>query len=272
MRDITGKAALVTGAGSGIGRETALALAREGANLIICDVNEASLEAVRTELGARCLLAQRVDVSSIDQMRAFADSVHALVPALDILVNNAGVGMVGNILTTSYEDWQWLIGINLWGVIHGCQLFAPKMVARGQGGHIVNLSSILGFNPTPNIAAYSCSKFGVFGLSLCTASDLKEHGIGVSVICPGIINTNITRAARFTGPVTEEMKSKMQAFYVKRNYGPDKVARAIVAAIRHNRTIVPVSPESWFAYYLNRLWPAGNRALWRWITKRIEGG
>ena len=274
MRDISGKVALVTGAGSGIGKETALALAREGARLIICDINADSLEPVRRQIDGltQCLLAESVDVSKIEAMRAFADKVHALVPAVDILVNNAGVGLVGTILTTSYEDWQWIVGINLWGVIHGCHLFTPKMVEQGKGGHVVNVSSMLGFNPSPDIAGYSTTKFGVFGLSMCMASDLQEHKIGVSAICPGIINTNITRATRIAGhDNAEALRERVVQFYGKRNYGPEKVARAIVKAIQRNQTIVPVSPESWFGYYFNRLWPGGNRKFWRWAAKRIEG-
>ncbi|MDZ4861557.1 MAG: SDR family NAD(P)-dependent oxidoreductase [Candidatus Hydrogenedentes bacterium] len=273
MRDISGKVALVTGAGSGIGRETALALAREGAQLVLCDINADSLEAVRGEIDrtSKCLLAECVDVSSIDAMRVFADKVHAIVPAVDILVNNAGVAVVGTVLTTSYEDWQWIVGINLWGVIHGCHLFTPKMAERGQGGHVVNVSSMLGFNPSPDIASYSTTKFGVFGLSLCMSEDLKEHNIGVSVICPGVINTNITRTVRITGhDDADALRDKYVAFYGKRNYGPEKVARAIVRAIKRRQVIVPVSPESWAGYVLNRIWPGGNRALWHWVSKRVN--
>lgn len=273
MRDIKGKVALVTGAGSGIGRETALALAREGAKLILCDINADTLESVRREVDdiSECLLADRVDVSSIVSMRAFADKVHLTVPAVDILVNNAGVGLVGTILTTSYEDWQWIIGINLWGVIHGCHLFVPKMAERGAGGQVVNVSSLLGFSAGVDITGYSTAKFGVFGLSMCMRCDLKQHNIGVSVICPGIINTNITRDTRIAGhDDVEQLRTRFVSFYNKRNYGPEKVARAIVKAIKKNTAIVPVSPESWFGYLLNRLWPAGNRAFWSWTARMIE--
>lgn len=273
MREIAGKTALVTGAGSGIGRETALLLAREGAQVIVCDINSDSLDAVRGEIDgiSKCVLADRVDVASIDDMRTFASRVHSVVPAVDILVNNAGVGLMGTILSTTYEDWQWIIGINLWGVIHGCHLFTPKMVERGRGGHVVNVSSMLGFNPSPDIVGYSTAKFGVFGLSMCMRSDLKDHNIGVSVICPGVINTNITKTARITGHENaEQLRGKVVAFYDRRNYGPEKVARAIVKAIKRNTAIVPVSPESWFGYLLNRVSPASNRAFWRWTTKMIE--
>jgi len=273
MRELSGKVALVTGAASGIGRETALALAREGAQLILCDINADALSSVGQEIDdkAKCLMTERVDVSSIDAMRAFADKVHATVPAVDILVNNAGVGLMGTILSTSYEDWQWILGINLWGVIHGCHVFVPKMAARGNGGHVVNISSMLGYNPSPDVVGYSTAKFGVFGLSTCMRSELCDHNIGVSVICPGVINTNITKNARIKGHENvDEMRNKVVSFYGKRNYGPERVARAVVKAIKRNKAIVPVSPEAWFSYWFNRAWPAGNRAFWRWTNNAIQ--
>ncbi|MCC6155038.1 MAG: SDR family NAD(P)-dependent oxidoreductase [Candidatus Hydrogenedentes bacterium] len=273
MREISGKVALVTGAGSGIGREIALALAREGTQLILCDINADALELVRHEVDgiSSCILAECVDVASIDAMRAFADKVHATVPAVDILVNNAGVGLMGTILSTTYEDWQWILGINLWGVIHGCHLFVPKMAARGTGGHVVNVSSMLGYIPSPDVAGYSTAKFGVFGLSMCMRSELLDHKIGVSAICPGVINTNITRNARIRGhDNVSETRDKVVSFYGKRNFGPERVARAVLKAIKRNKAIVPVSPEAWFGYWFNRLWPAGNRAFWYWTTKTIQ--
>lgn len=273
MREISGQIALVTGAGSGIGRAIALALAREGAHLILCDINAEALEPVRREIDgiSRCILAERVDVASIDAMRAFAEKVHSVTPAVDILVNNAGVGLMGTVLSTSYEDWQWILGINLWGVIHGCHLFVPKMAARGAGGHVVNVSSMLGYIPSPDVAGYSTAKFGVFGLSMCMRSELCKHKIGVSVICPGVINTNITKSARIRGHENvNETRNKVVSFYGKRNFGPERVACAVVTTIKRNKAIVPVSPEAWFGYWFNRIWPAGNRAFWRWTTNAIQ--
>ena len=135
LRDRT---ALVTGAGSGIGRASALAFARRGANLALCDVNEGGL--AETEVEARKLgvdvLCQRVDVASAEQMQAFAAAVHARVEAVDVLMNNAGVGLGGGVLETSLEDWHWIVDINLFGVVHGIHHFVPAMVRRGRGGHV----------------------------------------------------------------------------------------------------------------------------------------
>ncbi|MEO2167054.1 MAG: SDR family NAD(P)-dependent oxidoreductase, partial [bacterium] len=142
-KDLHGKTALVTGAGSGIGKETALLLGERGADLVLCDLNEEGLAGTGERLRAmgRTVFMQRVDVADREQMRAFADAVHERVDAVDLLMNNAGVGLAGGLLETELADWDWILGINLMGVIHGCHFFAAKMVQRGMGGHIVNVSS-----------------------------------------------------------------------------------------------------------------------------------
>src|SRR5215207_9144671 len=145
---------VITGAGSGIGRATALSFAKQGARIAACDLDQARLDTLCTELGDRHLFSRKVDVSDRLAMRLFADEVHGLAPAADILINNAGVGMGGPFLETSLDDWDWILGINLKGVVHGCHFFIPKMVDRGAGGHVVNISSILGIYPAPNVTAY----------------------------------------------------------------------------------------------------------------------
>ncbi len=159
MRSFRDKTALVTGAASGIGRATSIELARRGARLIICDVDEDGLEKTSAEIDqiAQCLLARRVDVASRDEMAALSEEVQSRFDAVDILVNNAGVGLSGGVLDLELADWDWILSINLWGVIHGCHYFVPPMVDRGQGGHVVNLSSFLGFWGIPRAIAYSTS-------------------------------------------------------------------------------------------------------------------
>jgi NADP-dependent 3-hydroxy acid dehydrogenase YdfG len=165
---------VVTGAGSGIGRSTALAFAREGARIVGCERDPARLDALRTELGDRALLIEKVDVADRAQMHAFADKVHALAPAADVVVNNAGVACSGTFLETSLDDWDWLLDINLKGVVHGCHFFAPKMVERGTGGQIINISSIFGIFAPPGVTAYVASKFAVRGFSLSLREELAE--------------------------------------------------------------------------------------------------
>jgi NAD(P)-dependent dehydrogenase (short-subunit alcohol dehydrogenase family) len=282
MRDFKGKRALVTGAASGIGRATAIALAREGADLVICDVDEngmgetsASIHALAAPKGSasgmrRRVLAKKVDVSSREQMRALADEVHREGP-LDVLVNNAGVGLGGSFLDTSLDDWEWILGINLRGVVHGCHFFVPKMVESKNGGHVVNISSAAGYTPSPTLAAYCTTKYGVLGLSECLRIELAAHRIGVTAICPGIINTPITRNSRMVGRAARAgAQEKVVRFYEKRNYGPEKVADEIVRAIRHNRAIVPVSPEAWAFYLVKRASPTLFHKLSAVMTKRMD--
>jgi NAD(P)-dependent dehydrogenase (short-subunit alcohol dehydrogenase family) len=258
VRSLDGKTALVTGAGSGIGRATALALARRGANLVICDLNEAGLgetAEVARRLG-RDVLARRVDVASADEMRAFADAVHAQVEGVDILMNNAGVGLGGGTLHTTLEDWRWIIGVNLWGVVHGCHFFVPAMVRRRRGGHVVNVASAAGYVATEALAAYSTTKFAVVGLSEALRDELLPHGIGVTAVCPGLINTPITQTSPLRGPeATPEARAYMVDVYRRRNYPPERVAENVLKAIQRNRAVAPISPEAWGMYVLKRLVP-----------------
>jgi len=258
VTNLTLKTVVVTGAGSGIGKETALAFARRGADLVICDVNDAGLESTAAQIRGlgRHVLAQHVDVANRDQMRAFAATVHQHVEAVDILMNNAGVGLGGGFLDTTLEDWDWIVGINLLGVVHGCHFFVPPMVARKRGGHVINVASAAAFVASEELAAYSTTKFGVLGLSEALRDELTPHGIGVTAVCPGIINTPITSAARLRGPnATDAARRHMIEVYQRRNYGPERVAANILKAVQRNRTVAPVSPESWFIYYLKRLSP-----------------
>jgi NAD(P)-dependent dehydrogenase (short-subunit alcohol dehydrogenase family) len=259
LRQLVGKTVLVTGGGSGIGRETALAFARRGADLVICDIDEKGLEATASglrQLGPGQVHAHRVDVASADEVQAFADAVHARIPAVDVLVNNAGVAIGGGFLDTSLPDWEWILGVNLRGVIHGCHYFVPPMVERGAGGHVVNVSSAAGYFASGQLAAYCTTKFGVLGLSEALRDELSSHDIGVTTICPGIINTPITRAAKLVGPdATPEARDAMISVYQRRNYGPDRVAERILSAVDHNRGVAPITLEAWVFYYLKRWVP-----------------
>ncbi len=265
VRDLTGKQVLVTGAASGIGKETALACARRGANLVICDLDEVGLSDVEKtirELG-RDVIASRVDVSDAEQMRAFADDVHGQIGAPDILVNNAGVAIGGRFQDTSIEDWNWIVGINLMGVVHGCHHFIPKMVERGRGGHVVIVASAAGYSASSNLAAYNATKFAVLGLGEALQDELRGDGIGVTVICPGIIDTPITRSARLVGEIgTDKARERMVDAYRKRNYTPARVAGNILKAIGRNRVVAPISAEAWVMYYLKRFAP--------WLMRRIN--
>jgi NAD(P)-dependent dehydrogenase (short-subunit alcohol dehydrogenase family) len=265
VRSLAGKTALVTGAASGIGREIALALARRGADLALCDLNEAGL--AETEAAARALgrevLARRVDVASAEAMRAFADAVHERTPGVDLLVNNAGVALAARVLETSLEDWQWIVGVNVFGVVHGCHFFLPAMVKRGAGGHVVIVASAAGFAAGEPLAAYCTTKFAVLGLAESLAGELRPHGIGVTAVCPGLIDTPITRSAKLRGVYDDpEVRERMVEGYRRRGYGPERVARNVLKAIQRGRLVAPISPEAWVLYYLKRFAP--------WLQRRLN--
>ncbi len=264
VRDLRGRTALVTGAASGIGRESALAFARRGADLGLCDLNAEGLEstsaAIRA-LGRGAVTTHVVDVASAEQMGRFAAAVHARVPAVDLLMNNAGVAIGGGFLDTSLADWEWILGVNLRGVVHGCHFFVPAMLRRGHGGHVINVASAAGYVASEALAAYATTKFGVLGLSEALRDELARHRIGVTCICPGIIDTPITRVAKLVGPIAGEgARQRMIDTYRRRGYGPERVAEGVLRAVQRNRAVAPITPEAWFLYYAKRIAP---RALAR---------
>jgi NAD(P)-dependent dehydrogenase (short-subunit alcohol dehydrogenase family) len=267
--NLSGATVLVTGAASGIGRATALEAARRGADLALCDVDEKGL--AETAESARALgrdvTAQLVDVSDREDMGAFAERVHARVEAVDLLVNNAGVGLGAGFLDSTLEDWDWIVGVNLMGVVHGCHFFVPAMVRRGRGGHVVNVSSAAGYFASAPLCAYSTTKFGVLGLSEALHQELRPHGIGVTAVCPGIIDTPITSHSRLRGALDDPaVRERMVDAYRRRHYTPERVARNLLRAVARGRMVAPISPEAWGLYFLKRLSPR----LLGWIAERAR--
>lgn len=267
-----GKTVLVTGAASGIGRETALAFARAGADLVLCDVGEKGLSTTADDVRAlgRTVLARRVDVADREAMRAFAEEVHQGRAAVDVLVNNAGVGLSGGLLDTTLDDWDWIVGINLRGVIHGCHFFVPPMVRARNRGQVVNVSSMAGLLATAELTAYSTTKFGVFGLSEALRDELRAHGIGVTTVCPGFVDTPIVASTRPRGSYARaDVQARIAAFYRRRGYGPERVAAAIVGAVARRREVLPVTPEAWATYLGKRLAPGATARAARWLADAI---
>lgn len=264
-----GQLVLVTGAGSGIGRATAFAFAESGARVVAVDRDAES--AARTAelarlIGAPEAWAETVDVSDEQAMEKLAEKVAGEYGVVDVLVNNAGIGLSGSFFDTTPEDWKKVLDVNLWGVIHGCRLFGKQMAERGQGGHIVNTASAAAFQPSKVLPAYSTSKAAVLMLSECLRAELSGQGIGVSAICPGLVNTNITSTAHFAGVDAEEEKRRQKRsarLYGLRNYPPEKVADAILRAVVRNEAVVPVTPEARGAHLLSRFAPRALRAMAR---------
>ncbi|MFC4501196.1 MULTISPECIES: SDR family oxidoreductase [Streptomyces] len=264
-----GQLVLVTGAGSGIGRATAFAFAEAGARVIAVDrdAESAARTAERSRLiGAPEAWAETVDVSDEQEMEKLADKVHTEYGVLDVLVNNAGIGLSGSFFDTTPDDWRRVLDVNLWGVIHGCRLFGRRMAERGQGGHIVNTASAAAFLPSRALPAYSTSKAAVLMLSECLRAELAGQGIGVTAICPGLVNTGITSTATFVGVDAAEEKRRRERStraYGLRNYPPEKVADAILRAVVRNEAVVPVTPEARGAHALSRFAPGMLRAVAR---------
>lgn len=264
-----GQLVLVTGAASGIGQATCLAFARTGARVVAVDKDAEG--ATRTAemasaAGAPEAWSEEVDVSDEQAMEKLAARVKDEYGVVDVLVNNAGIAVAGPFLDTTTEEWKKVLDVNLWGVIHGCRLFGRQMAERGQGGHIVNTASAAAYLPSQTLPAYSTSKAAVLMLSESLRAELASKNIGVSAICPGLVNTNITSTARFAGTDAEEERKrqeKVTRLYGRRNYPPSKVADAIVRAVVRNQAVVPVTPEARGSKLLARLSPRTVRAIAR---------
>ncbi len=258
IKDFADKVVVVTGAASGIGRETAFAFARRGARLAVVDIDTARLESVKDELegiGA-VAFARTVDVSVAEEVEALCESVYEEFGRVDVLCNNAGIVFAGLFEDVTLEDWRRIVGVNLMGVVHGCHFFYPRMVAQGGGGHIVNTASGAGLAPLPFLTAYCCTKYAVVGLSETLRAEAVLHGIGVSAICPGVVDTPITRAAEFRSgtdrSTPQELQERIVRIYGRRGYTPDRVAAAVVKAVERNRVVVPVCPETYLGDWLHR--------------------
>lgn len=259
MKDFRNKLVCITGAGSGIGRETAFAFARAGARVVVTDLQEdraaQTSDSILASGGQTVHYA--VDVTDAAAMRQLAAEVEKTLGVVDILINNAGIGAGGTFLDTSLDTWHKVLDVNLMGVVHGCHAFLPAMTARNQGGHVVNIASLAAYFAAADMPVYCASKYAVLGFSESLRADMARHGIGVTVICPGVINTNIVRETIMEGDLGgASIRDKVDQFYEKRNYTPAQVARQILSAVRRNQAIRPVSMESWIMYYLKRLSPA----------------
>ena len=258
MKDINNKTVLITGAGSGIGRATAYLLSELNCQLILVDIDEKSVERTSffiEKMGGRatCYVC---DISQEKEVIFVADSIQKKFRSIDILINNAGIASGGRFLDTELTTWKKVLDVNVMGVINGCHYFIPLMM-HGKGGHVVNLSSMAGFWAGADLPVYATSKFAVLGFTESLRADMAEYDIGVSAICPGIVNTNIVKSAAIEGRLSGDSRAgdKLQRFYQKRNYTPEKVGAAILEAITRNIAVRPVSPESWAVYYAKRFVP-----------------
>ena len=238
--------AVVTGGGSGIGRALALALARAGSRVVVADVDEGAMAAVAGEVKAlgSAVLTVRTDVSDLGQVQALADRAWKAFGAVHVLCNNAGVAAWGGLEQATHRDWQWVLGVNLWGVIHGVETFVPRMIAGGERGHVVNTASMAGLIASQGLGVYNTSKYAVVGLSETLAKDLKPHGIGVSVLCPMGVETRIRESERNRpAALRNEAAPAAAVELIGRYLAPEAVAAMVLDAIRRNELYVITHDE-----------------------------
>ena len=244
---LKGRVAVVTGGASGIGRALAEAFAREGARVVVADLDEAGLAEVagtiRSHGGEG--LAVRTDVADRASVQALAARAFDAFGRVHVLCNNAGVALWGGLETATHRDWQWVLGVNLWGVIHGLEAFLPRMIAQNDPGHIVNTASMAGLVATRGLGVYTTSKYAVVGLSETLAKDLKPYAIGVSVLCPMGVATRI-RASEKSRPahLRNDRPSRAEPVaLIGRTLPPETVAAMVLHAIYRNELYVITHDE-----------------------------
>lgn len=210
-----------------------------------------------------------LDVSDADAVEAFAERVSDEHGVPDIVVNNAGIGQAGAFLHTPADQFDRVLDVNLGGVVNGCRAFGRRLVARGTGGHIVNVSSMAAYAPLQSLSAYCTSKAATYMFSDCLRAELDAADVGLTTICPGLIDTNIIHTTRFDAPVgrpdthVDGRRGQLRRMFALRRYGPEKVAAAILSSVQKKQPIRPVAPEAYALYGVSRLLPQALRSTAR---------
>ena len=247
MTELGGGVAVVTGGASGIGRAMAERFAGERAKVVVADIDARALAAVVDSIQARGgeALGVPTDVTDLSSVQALAAAAFEAFGKVSVLCNNAGVALWGGLESATHRDWQWVLGVNLWGVIHGVEAFVPRMIASKEPGHIVNTASMAGLVATRGLGVYNTSKYAVVGLSETLAKDLRPYQIGVSVLCPMGVATQIRESARNRpAELTNEAPSAVEPVELMgRTLAPAAVAEMVLSAIRANRLYVITHEE-----------------------------
>ena len=257
MDTLRNKKCLITGAASGIGRATALAASAAGAEVFLTDINGDLLDATVAEVraaGTKVSAHRCLDVSDFESVRAFARDIHEQVGSLDVVMNIAGISIWGTVENLRHEHWKRVVDVNPMGPIHVIECFVPEMVRAGKGGHLVNVSSAAGLFGLPWHAAYRASKFGLRGISEVLRFDLERHGIGVSLVCPGGVDTPLVETIQIVGvDRTTPALQRQQAGFRKRAVSPQRAAAAIVRGVLRNDYMVFTSWDVRFGYWAQRV-------------------
>lgn len=262
MRRFEGRVAAVTGAASGIGRGTSVALAQRGCDVALADVDGEGLRAtaVLVEAAGRRATTHEVDVANRDAMWAYAEEVCRTHGGVHIVVNNAGVSMSGPLEHQSFDQLEWIVGINFWGVVHGCKFFLPHLL-REDEAHIVNLSSLYGIVGAPLASSYCATKFAVRGLSEALWTELRRTHVGVTTVHPGRTATNVIRNAR---GLSDADRQHQHELFQRTGMSPEQAGRRIVRAIARNRMRLCLGPTGLIGDWLKRAFPTTTQRLMAW--------
>jgi NADP-dependent 3-hydroxy acid dehydrogenase YdfG len=254
MKTLAEKKVLITGAASGIGRATAIAMGKSGCCLFLTDIGADGLQETVEEItsvGGTVCLSRPFDVGDYQAVMNFAREIHDGYNSLDILVNIAGVALFSQIEDMKHSDWEKVINVNLWGVIHGLECFVPEMIRAGKGGHIVSVSSTAGLIGLPWHTVYAGTKHALVGMSEVLRYDLRKHRIGVSVICPGAVNTGLVNTAKINTD-NKEVTDKTREVFRKIAIAPEKVSDLIIKAILKNKFLIITSFDIKMFYFVKK--------------------
>ena len=252
LEELEGRVAVITGGGSGIGAALARACAASAMRVVVVDVNEDRAEDVAEAIAgtAKAVLALTADVADATSVERLAESVENACGAPDLLCCNAGVSPLGSVWEFGPADWEWILGVNVLGVANCLRSFVPRMIARGAGGHIVNTASGAAFVPAARLGAYSATKHAVLGLSDALRMDLEPYGIGVSVLCPGGVNTNISQTLTriSSDDPQKDLAADLEVFMVSNDDAfsipiePDRVAELVLRGVREDASYIVTAP------------------------------
>jgi NAD(P)-dependent dehydrogenase (short-subunit alcohol dehydrogenase family) len=273
VKSFDGKRCLITGAASGIGRATALAAAAKGAELFLTDIQGDGLDTVAAEIGAvggRVAWVAPADVSDYDAVAVLAAEIHSAHGSMDVVMNIAGISTWGTIERLEHHHWRRTVDINLMGPIHVLETFVPPMIEAGRGGHVVNVSSAAGLFGLPWHAPYSASKFGLRGVSEVLRFDLRRHGIGVSLVCPGAVKTPLVETVDIVGVDRDNPQIRKLVDRFERHAAePEQVAQKILAGVERNRYMVFTSADTRIGFWFQRKFAPPYELAMRLLNDRL---